>query len=326
MIPNDPHYARHCAILKVHPEIKKLFGTDLTTAFYGLVVMLAHVTMCLLVQQFGGWQFAVASGICVGAFLDLAIMVFLHECSHHLIFRTPIYNVIMGIVANVPLILPISIVFNQHHKQHHIFLGDGTNDVDVPLSYETELVGNSTAKKLVWLLFSGFILAARSTHKLGVILDRYLVVNWSTCIGTGLVLLYFAPKVALYLVVSAFCSLSFHPANARIVQRHCPPQSEALGHRSIQSLTNTYSYYGWSNILLLNVGYHVEHHDFPRVPWLLLPKIKQIAPEFYTDPAHESRGFWDMVKFVTDSGTSLALYTPPPRAAADGAVSAAKHA
>jgi fatty acid desaturase len=31
----------------------------------------------------------------------------------------------------------------------------------------------------------------------------------------------------------------------------------------------------------MNLTLHVEHHDFPRVPWVHLPKIRRIAPSFY---------------------------------------------
>jgi sphingolipid 4-desaturase/C4-monooxygenase len=62
----------------------------------------------------------------------------------------------------------------------------------------------------------------------------------------------------------------------------------------------TYSYYGALNAVTWNVGYHNEHHDFPRVPGWKLPQVKAIAGEFYDNlPCHMS---WSKVlwQYVTD--------------------------
>jgi len=61
----------------------------------------------------------------------------------------------------------------------------------------------------------------------------------------------------------------------------------------------TFSYYGWLNYFTLNVGYHNEHHDFPRIPCSKLPELKAMAPEYYDMEYHTS---WLKVLwiFITD--------------------------
>ena len=55
----------------------------------------------------------------------------------------------------------------------------------------------------------------------------------------------------------------------------------------------------------MNLGYHVEHHDFPNAPWYNLPKIRAAAPEFYEQlPIHTS--YWKvLMKFFFDDNFNL---------------------
>jgi sphingolipid delta-4 desaturase len=53
------------------------------------------------------------------------------------------------------------------------------------------------------------------------------------------------------------------------------------------------------------VGYHNEHHDFPSVPWTNLPKLREVAIEYYEPlPSHKS---WPYVtyKFITDPSVGM---------------------
>ena len=45
----------------------------------------------------------------------------------------------------------------------------------------------------------------------------------------------------------------------------------------------TYSYYGVLNRITFNVGYHVEHHDFPAIPSSKLPYVSTCIVMFHLD-------------------------------------------
>lgn len=47
-------------------------------------------------------------------------------------------------------------------------------------------------------------------------------------------------------------------------------------------------------------GYHVEHHDFPNIPWKRLPALRAIAPEFYAHLASYPSWTGVIWRFLTD--------------------------
>jgi len=52
------------------------------------------------------------------------------------------------------------------------------------------------------------------------------------------------------------------------------------------------------NLICFNVGYHNEHHDFPRIPGSRLPILKAMIPEYYdTMYCYNSWGkvIWDYI-------------------------------
>ena len=60
------------------------------------------------------------------------------------------------------------------------------------------------------------------------------------------------------------------------------------------------------NRFAFNCGYHCEHHDLMSVPWVHLPALRRLAPEFYENlQAHRS---WLelLVRFLLDRDITLA--------------------
>lgn len=125
-------------------------------------------------------------------------------------------------------------------------------------------------------------------------------------------------KALAYFIFSSFLAGSLHPVAGHFIAEHYILSSlrtvvpsgkvkDALASAAegVPKPEETYSYYGPLNILTYNVGLHNEHHDFPAIPWTRLPKLRQIAKEFYDDlPCHES---WTLIPwyFVTDKDVGL---------------------
>jgi len=123
---------------------------------------------------------------------------------------------------------------------------------------------------------------------------RWELVNWITQMSfNALVVYYWGWKSFTYLIAGTLLGLGLHPAAGHFVAEHY----------ELNPGQETYSYYGFCNRLNFNVGYHNEHHDFPRIAWSNLPKVRKIAPEFYGKESglmSYTSYVWVMWKYITD--------------------------
>jgi len=180
--------------------------------------------------------------------------------------------------------------FFRYHMDHHQFQGVDGWDTDVPTRQEVATF-TTPMRKLLWLFLQPAFYALRPLVVKPQLPNRWEITNQVVQISFDLAILYFlGPWALAYLIIGTLLGLGLHPCAGHFVAEHY----------EFTKGQETYSYYGPLNFFNLNVGYHYEHHDFPRVPWTKLPQIRKIAPEFYNHlPHYDSylKVFW---RYVTD--------------------------
>jgi sphingolipid delta-4 desaturase len=206
-----------------------------------------------------------------GSFLNHNLFLAIHELSHNLAFSTPIYNRLLGIFANLPIGVPASVTFQKYHLEHHRYQGVDGIDMDIPSYTEAHVVSN-TFCKILWVLLQLFFYVFRPLFLNPKPPGLWEASNFLVQLTFDATLLYFCGwKSFAYLILATFLGAGMHPMAGHFISEHYVFQKEQ----------ETYSYYGPLNLLTWSVGYHNEHHDFPRIPGSKLHKVKKIAPEFY---------------------------------------------
>jgi len=287
---DEPHASRRKEILAKHPEIKNLFGADPYMRWIVPFIVLFQLVTAYYIAQLPGpviFLLAWALGGTVNHNLSLAI----HEISHNLCFghSSPMGNRMIGFVANIPLCVPSSITFKKYHLEHHRYQGDDKLDVDIPSQLEGYFFYN-TFTKTIWVILQPLFYAIRPFFIHPKPMEQLEILNMIWTIGWNCFIYNFIGGWAvIYLLSGTLLGMGLHPMAGHFISEHY----------TFVKGQETYSYYGPLNAIAWNVGYHNEHHDFPYVSWSRLPKVKEIAPEYYQMPSYSS---WSRViyDYITD--------------------------
>ncbi|KAH7431685.1 hypothetical protein KP509_08G061200 [Ceratopteris richardii] len=226
-----------------------------------------------------------------GSFLNHNLFLAIHELSHNLAFSTPIYNRLLGIFANLPVGVPMSVTFQKYHLDHHLYQGVEGMDMDIPSYAEGRLIRNIYTK-ILWVLFQLFFYALRPLFLNPKDPGFWEVANFAIQLFADFTWIYiYGWKSFMYFILSTFVGGGLHPIAGHFISEHYV----------FQKGQETYSYYGPLNLLAWSVGYHNEHHDFPRIPGSKLWRVKEIAPEYYEGLA--SYRSWTQViyMYITDA-------------------------
>lgn len=278
------HVLRRRAILAAHPEVRGLFVRDRATFYITAGIFLLQLAVAAWAGWMGfhWWPLILLVAYGVGAFANHAMFVIIHDSIHNTVFESPTLNKWNAILADLPNAFPTAMGFRCYHIKHHSHLSAYDYDADVPGDIEARLVGNIWWRKALWLFLFPVVQLSRLSRLKGAVpfLGRWTIINFLVILAFDLAVWRFLGGGALfYLLASFWFSVGLHPVGARWIQEH---YAAAPGQ-------GTFDYYGPLNVVALNIGYHNEHHDFPEIPWTLLPRLKAMAPEFYDDLyAHRS--------------------------------------
>jgi sphingolipid delta-4 desaturase len=239
-----------------------------------LGIAVAQWSLAVYATSIDGWRWFL---LCWALGGTLTHWLFLgnHELAHNLCFKKTLYNELLGMVANMGQGLPSCVTFKKYHLEHHYYQGVDVIDGDVPTNLEGKIF-NTTFKKIIWVILQPAFYALRPIIVNPKPMCSKEAANIISTVAFDAAFAYFfGIKALLFNVAGTILGMGIHPVASHFISEHY----------TFKEGQETYSYYGWLNLVTFNVGYHNEHHGFPRIPGFKLPMVRKIAPEFY-DPLH----------------------------------------
>ncbi|RYZ07072.1 MAG: fatty acid desaturase [Myxococcales bacterium] len=266
----EPHAERRRRLLERYPQVKELYGPCPRTKWVCAGLVLTQLGLAYALRDAPWWALLlVAYG--VGGVINQALLLAIHELSHNLAFKKPLYNRAFALFVNLPVGVPVAETFRYYHLLHHTHQGDGELDTDLPTELEARLLANR-ALRLLWLAGQGLAYGLRPLFVHPKRPDAGELLNLALQLAFNVAIFYFwGGKALAYLPISSLIVMGLHPIAGHYISEHYV----------FRAGQETYSYYGPLNWLAFHVGYHNEHHDLPYIPGSRLARLRAIAPEFY---------------------------------------------
>lgn len=214
-----------------------------------------------------------------GASCSHIVYVVIHDITHYSCFESPVINKLFAILVNLVNAVPSAITFGRYHADHHYFMNIVEIDPDIPSAWEVSFI-QTPFRKFVFVLLYPILYSVRPLIKFPKVPNSLEVFNvFAVLLSDYLVYVKLGPWALVWMLMSLYMGLSLHPLAGHLIAEHY----------EFMNRLESYDYIGVANFFNLNVGYHIEHHDFPQIPWTRLPIVRKIAPEFYEEyPCHTS--------------------------------------
>jgi hypothetical protein len=173
---SPPHRERAKQILARHPQMRRLFKRDRTSAVWTVVLVALQIAIGIgLALLDVPWWGVIVAAYAFGAFANHALFVLIHEYTHNVVFKKANANRLGSIFANIAIVFPAAIGFRNHHLLHHKHLGIRGLDADIPRIREARWVGNSWWRKTFWL---GMYWAVQAFLRPATVKNVRTIDNW----------------------------------------------------------------------------------------------------------------------------------------------------
>lgn len=293
---DQPHTCRRQAISKKYPCMKELFGKDEHVKYVIASQVAMQVIACYLLQD-APWPVIIFFAYTFGGTINHSLVLAIHDIGHNTIFGNakPGWNRWFSMFANLPVGFPSAITFKKYHIDHHRYLGGMTTeghllDTDTPCAWEGKFF-QGPVLKFIWMLINPAFYGLRPAFTSPKPLTKFEIYNIITAISfDSFIFMISGWKGVAYLIVGTILALGVHPVSGHFIAEHY----------NFMRNIETYSYYGPLNHITFNVGYHIEHHDFPFIPGSRYPIVSQIAPEFYKDLPYIDSWCTVIWNYITD--------------------------
>lgn len=305
------HSRRRDAILRKYPEIRKLMTYDPVFKWRVLAMVATQCVSFYFLSYVNSFWVLFLCAYFFGGVINHSLTLAIHDISHNQAYGygRPLANRLFGMVANLPIGFPSSVTFRKYHTDHHLFLGKQA-DTDVPTEWEGRFFTNSKLKVL-WLIMQPFFYATRPLIVSPKPIEKLEVLNLVIQFAFNYLVVRFCGwHVLAYMILGTIVCMGLHPIAGHFLSEHyvffyeedylekLRVHQKELSEKLL--VPDTFSYYGPLNAITFNVGYHVEHHDFPSIPSSLLPKVREIAHEFYEPLCYHTSWSKALFRYIMD--------------------------
>lgn len=292
-------------VLDAHPEAVDLIGPDWRTALFAVLMLALHWALAWGVSL-TSWWVAFLAAFVFGQTIYHSAGTLIHENAHRLVFRNTkarfAYDVLTEMIVTS---FGYQLIYQHNHvTSHHAYLGDYERDYEHedayyvaartryraahPIRYRAMTIGIMALHLLPFTFVTDALIMPRLLGRAtGLPARDRMRKSPATRPPRGE--LYALAFVSLIVNIGLFAVFGFlgwlyHVWSMSMISGRwgASVRGQILSEHFGGDIEHpTRSTYWWGNLIFYNIGYHVEHHTFPGVPWTRLPKLRAVAPDAF---------------------------------------------